>query len=284
MRACPVTLCAFAVLACGGRTILPADGASDAGRDAFSRLESGSPAASWDAPADSCSPDGVRLCGGRCGDAPGCPVCGNLLTDTGGASSYGVCWADLVDQGQTPCSLCDDGQGCVQRSPGLFVCVPLDVCHDLDTLGAGPICWYGDKVPFSGAAVPAASGCPDDSTDMVCGGDCSPCTYGSLARCVGRGPNHPFGVCPALDHVLSPTDISSFPTCALSAAGFMAAPCPTAPSNDTYACAVSPYPPGDETVARLNGFCLVLPTCAALARSLPGGLWCYDSSGTRVAP
>ena len=283
MQARVLTLLASAGLSCGGRTVPTFDEAADAGHDGSSAFEAGWPDAGGDAPSDSCDPDGIRLCGGRCGDAPGCPICSQLLTGAGVPSDYGVCWADLPDNGETPCSLCDDGEGCVQRSRGRFVCVPLDVCHDLETLNAGPVCWYGDKTPFSGAAVPPATGCPDDSTATVCGGGCQPCTQSSLARCVGRGPNHPFGVCPVLAFGGSRTDIGSFPTCALPAGGFMAAPCP-ALSSYPYVCAVSPYPPGDPTVARLNGFCLSVDFCTELAKSQPGGIWCFDSTGSRIAP
>lgn len=280
----------FVAAACGGRASLVAGAPSDASTGAAPDGGSGLADGGWLDAAPTCQPDGVRLCGGICGAAPSCPVCTPLQSGTGASGPYGICWADLADDGSTPCALCDSGQGCVQRSPGKYVCVPLDVCGALRALGAQDVCWYGDKVPFDGAPVLHASGCPDSSGDevsttgLVCGGDCPPCgNQYTLPRCVGQGPDHPFGICPAIANAGAWGDLGHFPTCALARDGYSAA-CPDVAYSYPLACAVSPYPPGDPVVAGLNGFCLGVDFCASLASSLPGGLWCFDSSGTRIAP
>ncbi len=201
------------------------------------------------------------------------------MTGDGSNSAYGVCFADLPDRGQTPCAVCDAGQGCVQRSQGSFECVPLEVCDDLRKLGAGDVCWYGDKVPYDGRAIPAASSCPDSDPlvhedHSMCGGPCGPCdtAHGALDRCVGQGPDHPIGICAQFCCSGNPEDPASFPRCVVQG-GTVIAACPTV---GNYTCAVYPSPPGDESVAKQNGLCLNRDVCHALHASLPGGLDCYD--------
>lgn len=264
-------------LACGGRASVVGGADASSGDDGGDGLVFAS-----------CAPGGVRLCGGNCGDVPSCPGagCTGLIAGSGTAASFGVCWADLADMGLTPCALCDDGQGCVQRSSGSFVCVPLAVCGALDALGAGEVCWYGDKVPFDGAAVASATGCPQPTgiANVVCGGgDCPPCADITLDRCVGRGPDHPFGVCPPMVSPGSRVDLSNVPLCIVSG-GSDALACPALSSDYSYSCAVYPYPPAPPTVAPRNGFCISDMVCKELAASLPGGLWCFDATGRRVAP
>lgn len=259
------------LFACGGRQA-GIGAAQDAGDDGSNDLVIAT-----------CAPAGARLCGGGCGDASPCPGgCSHLLDPGGGTSQFGVCWSDLPDKGATPCALCGDGQGCVQRSPGVFVCVPLAVCGALYALGAGDVCWYGDKVPFDGRRVPTATGCPQPAkiANIVCGGDCPACAETTLDRCVGRGVDHPFGVCPGLAFASDREDLAGVPLCVASS-GKDAVPCP---SSYEYSCAVFPYPPGELAVAVRSGFCVSAEMCAALATSLPGGLWCFDASGTKVAP
>jgi hypothetical protein len=288
-----VLLLAGCVLAgCGGLILEPAAASEDGSADGSQTDASQEVVTAGWAEVDGglafdgaapCSPNGVRLCGLQCGDAAGCPVCSRLATEDGGASSLGVCWADLPDKGETPCPLCDDGQGCVQRGPGTFVCIPLEICGALLGLGAADVCWYGDKVLFDGFALPPAVGCPSDPAGITCGGDCPSCG-GCLSRCVGRGPAHPFGLHPVPAYASSPKDVQVIPTCALSADGFSSAPCPPVSNDYTYACAISPYPPGDPSVARLNGLCLEEGLCKQMSLTLPGGLWCFDASGKRIPP
>lgn len=262
-------LLVFAGAGCGGRTTLdePTEDASAAGH--------------MDASAPDCAPQGVHVCGGACGPVAGCggAACAPVLMGGDDASAFGICWGDLADQGTTPCALCDDGEGCVERAPLSFVCVPLPVCSALVALGATDACWYGDKLAFDGGAVAPATGCPDDPTDLLCGGDCPACPLATLARCVGRGPNHPFGICPATSSVVDRNEVSGVPLCT----GDGTVACPVLPTYP-YACAVFPNPPGDPRVAPWTGFCLSADLCATLSTSLPGGLWCYDASGTRTAP
>jgi hypothetical protein len=278
---------ACSVLACGGRTEA---GDWDSATEHEAGLDSGVPFPGNDGSGDeavqpTCSPDGVRLCGGRCPDAP-CDACGRLFHEDGTQSAYGICWSDLADFGNTPCALCDENEGCVERAPQSFVCVPLLVCDALRALGAGPVCWYGDKVPFEAQGEAVATGCPSDPSiqGVVCGGDCPACADGTtLSRCVGRGPSHPFGACPVLANAGSPTEVGNYPTCALSVKGSALIPCPSI-SYYPYSCAVSPNPPGDPIVARLSGYCISTDICKSLSALLPGGLWCYDASGARIAP
>ena len=231
-----------------------------------------------------CSATGTRICGEECGLLSDCPACTRLYDTEAGASAYGICWGDLLDKGTTPCALCDEGQGCVRRDLNTFVCVPLGVCSALRALEAGSVCWYGDKVPFDGREVGANQGCADDSTGVVCGGGCPACAQNTLARCVGTGPDHPFGICPALALTsANPGDVGSYPRCELTVGGAQAVPCPSDPAYP-YSCAISPYPPGDVLVARMNGYCLNADLCKSLSAAIPGGIWCFDAAGTRVAP
>lgn len=281
--------CGLAIFACGGRTEdETAVSPTDAGTDRVVLVDGHAPPDALpvkDAGSRDCAPGGVRLCGGDCDTGGGCAECTDLVRGDGSDAGYGVCWSDLTDFGNTPCALCDENSVCVQRTKGTYVCVPLAVCDALVAFGVRDSCWYGDKVPFDGRPLASATSCPSDPKmlDIVCGGSCPQCSPYTLDRCVGRGPDHAFGVCPALYSSADRTDVSSFPVCSLSATGGMAVPCP-AMSNYPYSCAVSPYPPGAANVARLNGYCLSTDLCTWLAQSLPGGMWCYDASGKRVAP
>src|SRR5208283_2575454 len=107
------------LLACGGSTSSPETGTADASAVEAATGWGDAGATTYDG-ADPCSPGGVRVCGAGCGKAAGCANCTPLLTGSGPAAQYGVCWSDLGDLGNTPCALCDDGQGCVQRSPDRF--------------------------------------------------------------------------------------------------------------------------------------------------------------------
>lgn len=138
MKALRAVLVLSAVLpACGGRTL-------DAGADAGSDSESSSDGVSFtdvgafDSTAGACAARGVRLCGGSCGQA--CATCRPLIQGDGADSAFGICWNDLPDFGETPCALCDEGEGCVRRAADSYVCVPLGVCVALRFLGAGDVC------------------------------------------------------------------------------------------------------------------------------------------------
>ncbi len=225
-----------------------------------------------------CTTDGTRLCGGVCGLAPDCPGgCLPIVGGDGSPSTYGVCFADLPDKGQTPCAVCDTGEGCVQRSPGAYACVPLMICASLLALGAGDVCWYGDKSPYDGRGIDIPTTCPDSTPPLhqdhaMCGGACGACdpTLGALTRCIGQGPSHPVGICATPSGpVVNTHDPSQYPRCTVTG------DTSSAPCGGPYKCAIFPAPPAEATVAKDNGICILAQDCTGLAASLPGGLTCY---------
>ena len=258
MRRSSLVFTSLVALACGGE-VLVYPGQGDAG--------------------PGCTPAGARLCGGACGSVSDCAgQCTPLVAGDSSSSAYGVCFSDLPDKGQTPCAVCGAGEGCVQRSPDAFVCVPLDVCASLHAFGAGDVCWYGDKSPFDGRAIVAPAACPDQDPNLhpMCGGACGSCMtkYShSLDRCIGQSPDHPVGLCTSFDG--NPEDPASYPRCIVTG-GAVSSPCPdTTPVGGSYACAVYPSPPAEQSVAERNGLCLPWLMCSGLQTSLPGGLDCY---------
>lgn len=224
----------------------------------------------------SCTIDNVRLCGGTCGSVVDCAGgCVPLVSGDGSSSSYGVCFADLPDLGQTPCAVCDTGQGCVQRSAGAYACVPLEVCGALRAVGANDVCWYADKSPYDGRAIDIPTTCPDSLAPLhqdhaMCGGACGVCNpqLGSLARCLGQGPTHPVGICATPNGpTVNPYDAKTYPRCVVVNG--------SAACGSGYRCAVFPAPPAEITVAANNGVCIIAQDCTALTQALPGGLECY---------
>jgi hypothetical protein len=145
---------------------------------------------------------GTRICGGPrpCAEIPPpeCPGYGCTYgydIATGQRGSGGICWADLADHGDEACYACPDGDECMARSPGELVCVPSDVCDALWDEGIRDVCRYADKGAYDGRSLPASpSGCPGGAAGTLCGGGCGECTE-YLARCTGRSPDHPWGVC-----------------------------------------------------------------------------------------
>ncbi len=266
------------VAACGGRIRDDAGGTNpDAGTDG----SSDSAAASK----PNCAAGSVRLCGGACGEISGCAGsgCTPLLEDDGTASPIGICWADLADDGSTPCALCDDNEGCVARAAGEYVCVPLEVCAAIASLGTDGVCWYGDKVAYDGRAEATSTSCAGPM-GIVCGGACGACSASGnvLPRCVGRGPDHPNGICPVFTSTSESSDPNQFPRCSMTASGY-SLPCPTSGQNP-FACVVYPSPPADQVVAMQNGYCLDAAECTTIAQTLPGGVDCYAPNGLNLSP
>ena len=228
------------------------------------------------------TPEGVRLCGGdqnQCGwlGTNECPGVGCLRPyddHVAGAAKAGVCFADLPDNGSRACSGCEDGEVCIQRKQGQYVCVPESVCADLWSLGVRGVCRYADLTAYDGTPLSHLSSCPDQDGSLgLCGGPCpSPCLpppYHDYS-CTGRSPDHPQGLC-----------FWSRDSCALADSGY-AAPCPYI--SPGYDCGVFRDPGADYSVARKYGVCVDVDRCLELAKRLPGGFDCYDYDGKLVTP
>lgn len=262
---------------CGGRTSMQTDA-------------TGADASAFSAHAPCTSSDGVRLCGGSLNCPPisppscpgyGCTAARDDVTDV--AAAGGVCWADLPDNGSTSCAICDDGEECVERASQELVCVSPAVCAALWDDGVRDVCRYADKSQYDHRPLRSPSGtCPvDPSQHWACGGACGACPEGQ--HCVGRSPDHPFGICtwpPA------PTLPDGAP-CAIGPGGARAPWCdPFDTSNSNTVCAVFHVDPTDQNVAMAYGICVPRTPCLALASTLPeglpGGLDCYDATGRRL--
>ena len=225
------------------------------------------------------TPDGVRLCGGtqnQCGWVGNdqCPGGGCLRpydSQLGGPAKAGICYSDLADNGSRPCWGCKDGEVCLQRKQGEYICVPESVCADLWTMGVRGVCRYADLGAYDGRPLPRLSSCPStDPNLLLCDGPCSSDCSG--LPCSGRSPDHAQGSC----------FISQTP-CALGPSGYTQ-PCPPVnPSPQDY-CGVFHHKSADMSVARQYGQCLGTDTCLALAKKLPGGFDCFDTSGHLVKP
>lgn len=235
---------------------------------------------------------GVRICQqqGVCPwlDAPVCPGAGctsPLALDDGGTSATGVCWSDVSGKATVSCATCDDGEACIQRTAGEFVCVPVDVCAALFAMGSTDVCLYADKHRYDGRALPPqTAACPSglSGTGALCGGTCGSCRPDEAARCIGRSPDHPIGVCAWLPPVTSTTDPSRIPTCALAAGPTYDRPCPTDLGVMNLSCGVFSASGADIPFARRYGICLPPDICSSIAHALPGGFECYDPAGQRL--
>ncbi|MEJ7733521.1 MAG: hypothetical protein WKG00_30535 [Polyangiaceae bacterium] len=167
-----------------------------------------------------------------------------------------------------------DGELCAQRTPDQLVCVSRETCDALGELGATNACRYSDKSAYGGNPPPEAGICPVGGAGKICGGTCGPCKDygGGKARCVGRSPSHPFGVC-ALDY------LDGFPGCWLDDEGSLAQPCGP---NDL--CAIFDVAAEDQPIANRYGTCVLRKYCEFAAYNLPGGVRCFDEDGGQVAP
>ena len=231
-----------------------------------------------------CVASGVRICGGGCPslDSTQCPGgCQPVSTVDGAHSDIGVCWSDLAKAGVS-CAVCNDGEACLQRSPGALVCVPEDLCAHIWDLGAQNVCRYADKSTFDDRPLPTPGACPSAATAIICGGGCPACPVNGEHRCVGRSPDHPFGICPPAISGMDPNEPTSVSTCSLSAGNY-AVPCPQL-STGPFACAVFHAGASDQAAAMLYGLCVGSDLCAATARALPGGLDCYNPAGRLMSP
>ena len=225
------------------------------------------------------TPDGVRLCGGtqnQCGWVGNdqCPGGGCLRpydSQLDGPAKAGICYSDLADNGSRPCWGCKDGEVCLQRKQGEYICVPESVCADLWTMGVRGVCRYADLGAYDGRALQTLSSCPGSpgtGTPDFCGGSCTQSCYGS--PCSGRSPDHPQGSC-----FISQT------LCVLGSTGYTQR-CPDTLPPDY--CGVFHHKSADMSVARQYGQCLGTDSCLALARKLPGGFDCFDAAGHLVKP
>ncbi len=278
------------VVACGARADISNESIPGSGLGA---ADAGFEVSTDGAPLDLCDPDGVRLCGDGCPDliTPDSSTfdieAGNVCLGYGclptkdiqhfTSQSAGVCWADAQSIAKYPCGTCNDGEVCVQKSPSDLVCMPEDVCRALWTLGVRDVCRYADFHPYDGRPVATpAQACPfvaKDGPQRVCSGACPPCP--GVERCVGRSPDHPFGLCRD-DFVggLEPQP-SAFPPCKTCLA--------TLPSDAGYGCAV--FDGSDNAaLAHAGGFCMPVKDCLQIGKLFPGGMSCYDGSGNRLGP
>jgi hypothetical protein len=241
-------------------------------------------------PLNACAPAGVRLCGAGCPElleadaanevdvANVCPGYGCLRADSTTdftPSAAGVCWADATADARYACGECPDGDVCLQKSTSELVCVPEDVCRALWLLGVRDVCRYADFAPYDDRPVPqSTSTCPlPPSPHLLCGGQCGNCDVG--VQCVGRSPDHPFGVCRNIDIHLPTPQPSDFMSCDECLA--------STPQYATWACAVFDGSAPLSTREQ-GGFCLELGDCLAVGGSIPGGASCYDASHHRLGP
>jgi len=217
------------------------------------------------------SASGVRLCGGL---ADECPVpadppcigygCTDLLDYDGNVTTVGVCWADTAES-DWRCDGCSIGDGCLQRRPGEWICVPIDVCDALWDLGARDVCRYADKSRYDHRPIPSGTtGCPANAstssfTYRACGGDCPPCVAGQ--RCNGVAPDHPFGIC---NGPFGSTAYDPSYSCGTSP-----------PCHGADVCAVPDVAQADLSVGEAYGTCMPVNNCFQFASDFPGGLRCY---------
>lgn len=233
------------------------------------------------------SADGVRLCGGS-DDCPWlvppeCPGfgCTHAPEVTSFApSNAGVCWSDLAEP--EACVACFDGDVCLQRDAAQLLCVAPTVCEALWDLGATGVCRYADKSRYDHQHLPVPAGaCPggDATAGVVCGGDCPSCLLSgdAFARCVGRSPHHPFGLCVA---PFAYHGADAILVCSLDPTGAVVIAC----DSPYHYCGVFETPPEDAPAAQRYGVCVETGACVAAALHLPGGLRCYDAAGQVVAP
>lgn len=286
MRIAPLALLAC-VVGCG-RTAL---GDGDATDGAASVGDAGFDTGADGAPLDLCAPDGVRICGAGC-PALATPDSGDVAADAAGScpglgclpaedveslapGAAGVCWADTRASAEFPCGTCNDGEVCLQQQATGLVCVPEDVCRALWDLGVRDVCRYADFHVYDGRPLPVSSAaCPPAPAGYeVCGPTCEACDQGE--RCVGRSPDHPFGIC--RDEFsgggVSPTD---FKKCWSIVSSL--------PASTGYGCAAFGGPSEDEALAKDWAIILRLKDCLAIAPTFPGGLRCYDASGQLQGP
>jgi hypothetical protein len=232
-----------------------------------------------------CAPANVRICGVSCPqlDATQCQGggCENVSSLAGTPASAGVCFSDDRDAGLS-CAVCADGEACLQRDPDHLVCIPVEVCQRLWDLGVRDVCRYADKSAFDGRPLPSRTDCPSDATRTMCGGSCPPCfPVSGAAACIGRSPDHPFGLCPSVGSVADDADPQRYFVCSLVGTTYAEACPPTDPSfNAPYACAVFHTSEADVPAAKKYGLCIPPDNCRETAAAFPGGLDCYGPDGT----
>jgi hypothetical protein len=180
----------------------------------------------------------------------------------------------LADGALHTCSSCDDGEVCIQRDADQLVCVSPHVCEALWDIGVRGVCRYADKRTYDHQPLPLApGGCPGAANKhVICGGGCGLCGVGD--RCVGRSPDHPFGICTNS----SAPSLAEFAPCSITEAG-MAEWCDPFHAQDrSWACAVFRVPDADRKAALRYGTCVYRDSCRLAAAALPGGVSCFDEN------
>lgn len=209
-----------------------------------------------------CDPAGVRLCGGE----TGCPALGfdecpgvgcTPVADryTGEPLDVGICWPDLYDWVQQPCTTCDADQACARYADTLgYYCVPLEVCGALLAMGGGNGCRYTDGSAFTGDALSLDSSTCDKGSDTHCGPACRACESVVLDQvCMGLSPTSPVGACV--------TD-GAPETCSRDA-----------PACNAGVCMVFEVPPEDQAFADAHGVCQNEALCEDMQAA--GAARCY---------
>jgi hypothetical protein len=236
-------LCALAAFSCGGG--VAGSSLQDAGH--------GEADAVW----TQCStPGDLRVCGGPAGcDATG-KTC-DCLRLCGDAGDLAVCSTPAFPTGPSAiCFLCRDGNVCIMEQPCSMtdlVCVPFEMGVLFANNGAADRVRYADFSRWTGDQLPEPNTCPSLSGATVCGGHCGGCANGEI--CTGRSPLHPYGICVAQ---------------AKSCRGGQAGAC----GSQSEGCFTFKVQPDVQALATINGICLPLGQCQAIAGELPGGGTC----------
>lgn len=170
------------------------------------------------------------------------------------AEPAGVCWPDIDHWVSQSCIACEPGDVCVTRSAGGLFCVPFELCHALELLGAGDSCRFADKSAFDDRPLAKAL-CPD--VPGICSEDCERCQLGD--HCTGRSSSQPFGLC-----VRGAAEARGCDAAAADCFSFEL-------------CASFVVPSADQPVADAFGVCVRSEDCLGAASM--GVVRCYDKQG-----
>lgn len=266
---------ALACVACGGQ-LVSADGGQDAS------VSDGAAEASEVVTYDACSgSDGIKLCGGECGQNQ----C-SIEVPCNPPNIIGACY----ESGSKLYLPCAGGKGSFFAADGTL-CVPLNLeAGDPPASGEyamihlnaadpgyavlyakhgfGNYCRYADRAVYDGTAIPAApTTCPSVDGFQLCGGACGDCPAGEY--CTGRSPLHPVSICM--------TDYSEAfepQTSACVRGAPLAGGCMGNAQTPPSACLTFKVSDADQPFSDQNGICTERSMCLAAASGYPGGAYC----------
>lgn len=257
-----VLVLAFAASACGGSVVGQGDGGDggvDVGANDGSIVRDG-------AVILPCNTDGLKLCGGQCGQS--CPVdkCISSNNNPNYKGELGVCTDSSPSRFGGFCSQCEDGDVCALTSELALRPTPIDTFGNLRCAderwalmyslnGRNDLARYADRSTYTGALLPSPSTCPSVSGFQLCGGACGSCANGYV--CMGRSPLHPYSLC--VNKGLAPCERGDTIACT---------------SKAGYRCLTFKVDPPSQPVADATGFCADRTLCEAAAQSYPGGVFC----------